>query len=301
MKKCALIYNPNSGKQNFRCYLAQVIKKLGNSGFSTEVFVTTHSRDEVGEIAKRESEKVDLIIAVGGDGTLNEVVNGIMKGNKDVNLGYIPAGTTCDVGHTYYISKNVYRALKIITDGYYRKIDLVNANGIYFMYVLTTGAYVNISYETSSKLKRMFGPFAYVLKGIKSFFTVPKTYLKVETEDRVIEGRFSLALFINSRRVAGLKMIKKPKLDDGMIDIVLYRYVPFLNNLIYLVSFIITEASIKKIVRFKTKKLKITAGDEVVWNMDGEKGKYGNQEIEVFEKQINFIMPKKAIKKYFND
>jgi diacylglycerol kinase (ATP) len=100
------------------------------------------------------------------------------------------------------------------------------------MYVTAIGTYVDISYVTDSRLKKYIGYLAYILTGIKEFFTIPMIKTKIEHDEGIIRGYFSLIMVVNSKKVAGFNIVQKPILNDGKVDVVLYRYIPLFNNLL---------------------------------------------------------------------
>ncbi len=294
MIKTALIYNPKSGRQNFSGHLNHVIERLVSSGREVTVFETQYS-GQASELAFDACQKkTDELIIVGGDGTFNECINGIMNTGHRPRIGYIPAGTGCDIAHTLHLPKNVDRALDIILESKTVKMDVAKANSRYFIFVCGNGAYIDISYVTDSVLKKKIGSLAYLIKGAEELFTIPKMRMTVTHDGGVFHGTFSLVLVINSKQVAGINMIYQPVLDDGMVDVVLYRYLWPFNNLIYFLSFVLPFWPTPLIKRFKTQFLKITTDTRSKWNYDGEGFGTGNQEITVFSKAIELAVPQRA-------
>lgn len=300
MKKAILIYNPKSGNQTFERKLDYVVDTLKQVYDDIFVCKTSHP-EHATEFAKQACEEhFDQMIIVGGDGTFNECVNGMMEYDKRPRIGYIPAGTCCDIGMSLGLSKNIKKSLNIILQGTPAKMDIVKSNNRYFCYVSGNGAFIDISYVTDSKLKKRIGYLAYIIKATEEFFTIPKMKMKIKHDDGIDQGTYSLVLIINSKRVAGVNMIYKPCLDDGLVDVVLYRSVPPFNALIYLVSFILPFWSTPLVKRLKSKKLEITTSTKARWNVDGESGGTGNQYIEVMQHAIEIIIPEKIKKKYFH-
>ncbi len=301
VKKCTLIYNPMSGKQDFVNKADYVVKRLEKAGYVVDARPTCCQSEAV-ELAREASHNmVDLLVIAGGDGTFNECVNGLMKSHYRPTIGYIPAGTCCDIGNTLGLSKDVKIAVDTILTESSVKMDVVRSNDRYFCYVSGNGAYIDISYVTDSKLKRKIGYLAYLVKGAEELFTIPKIRMRVKHDNGEFKGKFSLILLINSKRVAGINMIYKPTLDDGEINVVLYRYLLPFNNIIYFVSFFLPFWSTPLVKRFKTSRLKIMTSSKSKWNVDGESGGVGNQEIEVQKQAIRIIVPSKIQKRYFKN
>lgn len=296
-----LIYNPKSGKQNFKSKLNHVIQRLEKSGY--DVFpCETKYQGQATEFAQKAVENnYEVLIIVGGDGTFNECVNGLMDYSKRPVIGYIPAGTCCDIGHTLGLSKNINKALDNIIHSTSVKMDIVKSNNRYFCYVSGNGAFIDISYVTDSKLKKRIGYFAYLIKGIEELFTIPKIRASITYDEGSFKGLFSLILIINSKRVAGINMIYKPCLDDGLMDVVLYRSLFPLDSIIYFVSFLLPFWSTPLVKRLKTSHLRIVTNTRSKWNIDGESGGTGNQDIRVCKQAIEIIIPKNVQKKYFKN
>jgi len=301
VKKCMLIYNPKSGKQDFADKSDYVVDRLKSAGYVVTKHETTYPSNATALARQSAEEKYELLVIAGGDGTFNECVNGLMHSPYRPKIGYIPAGTCCDIGNTLGLSKNIPLAVDTILTNKPVKMDTVKANDRYFCYVSGNGAYIDISYVTDSKLKRKIGYLAYIIKGLEELLTIPNIRMRVKYDKGEFRGRFSLILLINSKRVAGINMIYKPSLDDGLIDVVLYRYLFPFNNVIYFLSFFLPFWSTPLVKRFKTSSLKITTSSRSKWNVDGESGGIGNQEIRVAKQAISIIVPDAIRLKYFNN
>lgn len=294
-----LIYNPKSGKQNFKNNLNLIEDKLKTKYNEIIIKETNHPLHAV-ELAKKACDiKVDLLLISGGDGTFNECVNGLMEKSYRPIIGYIPSGTTCDIGMSLGLTKNIEKALNIILDNQAVKMDVVKSSNRYSCYVTGTGAFIDISYVTDSKLKKKIGHLAYIFKAVQEFFSIPKMRMTVYHDEGKINGTYSLMLIINSKRVAGFNMVYKPVLDDGKVDVLMYRsFFPF-NSILYLISFLFPFWSTPLIEKFKTKRLEVRTNSNENWNIDGEYAGKGNKIIEVKQKAINIIVPKKIRKHYF--
>lgn len=296
-----LVYNPKSGKQNFEKKLDYVMERFKPHFHDIFVYATeypNHATD-LSEIACKEN--YDMLVIVGGDGTFNECVNGLMKHETRPKIGYIPAGTCCDIGMSLGLSKNIKKSIDIILTGLPVKMDIVKTNDRYSCYVTASGAFIDISYVTDSKLKKKIGYFAYLVKALEEIFTIPKMKMTIHHNDEVYKGVFSLVMIINSKRVAGVNMIYKPSLDDGLVNVVLYKNIFPFNFYLYILAFIFPFWSTPLVTRFKTERMEIKTESKAKWNIDGEYGGQGNQIIEVANKAIEVIVPQKIKKRYFKN
>lgn len=301
MKTCTLIYNPVSGNKKFSCHIPYVSERLKEAGYELTVKETKKKKDAIHLSREAAEQNVDLLIISGGDGTLHECINGLAEVESVPKVGYIPSGTACDIAGTLKISKNVQKAMDIILENHVEYIDIVKSNHGYFIYVTAIGTYVDISYVTDSRLKKYIGYLAYILTGIKEFFTIPMMKTKIEYDNGVKRGYFSLIMVVNSKKVAGFNIVQKPILNDGKVDVVLYRYIPLFNNLLYFISFLLSPTFLPGVQRFRTSKLRITTDHHHKWNTDGEESNAGNLNIEVKKQVIPLIINKKMKKRYFKE
>lgn len=297
--KAILIYNPMSGKQTFKDNLPWITDQIKTKYDTLDIFETNHPGHAT-EISRQAcQEDYDLIIISGGDGTFNECINGVMAFEKKPKIGYLPSGTTCDIGMSLGLTKKIKKAISVILNGCDVKMDIVKSNDRYSCYVTGTGAFIDISYVTDAKLKRKIGHLAYFYTAVKEVFTIPKMRMTVYHDQGKIEGTYSLALIINSKRVAGLNMVYNPELDDGKVDVVMFRSFSILNSILYLIYYLFPFWSTPLIERFKTSKLEVRTNSDESWNIDGEYGGKGNKMIQVYKQAINIYVPARIKEKYF--
>ena len=221
-KKVLLIVNPCAGKNKSRTGTFDIVDKFSNNDYEFTVRTTTCQGDAT-NIVKRELEGKDLVVCCGGDGTLNETINGVMDMPKRVPIGYVPTGTTCDLASTLGIPSDVKKATDIIIDGNTNDYDIGLFNNRYFSYVASFGAFTKCSYATPQKLKNRFGHAAYVFTALGEIKDVHGIYMKIEHDGGVLEGKFSFGAVSNSTSVAGMfKLIEDDvRLNDGIFEVLL--------------------------------------------------------------------------------
>lgn len=301
MKTCTVIYNPVSGKKDFDTHLTYVQNRLEEHDYSVKIQATERPKHAISLTKTACQEHVDLLLIAGGDGTFHECLNGIANSEFKPVVGYIPSGTACDLANTLRIPKKVDQAMDIILSGEVVKMDYTNSNKGSFIYVTAIGTYVDISYVTDSKLKKYLGYLAYLITGVKEFFTIPMIKTKIEHDDGFFRGYYSLILVVNSKKVAGFSIVPNPILDDGKVDVVLYKYIPLFNNLIYFISFILSPKVLPGVRKFRTSKLKIYTDHPHKWNMDGEEADSGNLNIQVQRQALQIIVKQSVKEKYFKE
>lgn len=290
MKKCTVIYNPISGRGQTEKEVPLIRDGVETLGFTCNIKRTERPSHAVDLTKEACEENTDLLVIVGGDGTFNECLNGIFLTDKRPLVGYVPAGTSCDIARTLGISKKITKSLDTIREGFSADMDIVRTNQGYFTYVAALGNYVDISFKTPDDKKDRLGYLAYVLTGVKQFFRIRKIRMKIDDGQESIEGTYSLVLVVNSRHVAGFKIIDAPVLDDGRIDLVTYRHIPFLNNILYGLSFLFDPASLPGIRRQTVKKARILSEDSHRWTLDGEKGAIGLLDFEVEKQALRILI-----------
>jgi YegS/Rv2252/BmrU family lipid kinase len=293
MKRLLLVVNPCAGKQLIRNYMVEVVSLLGQYGYSSTVHITT-GRGDATEVVSKWGSNFEAVVVVGGDGSLNEVINGVLsiRGNQP-KVGYIPAGSTNDFAKTLSLPTNIIDAAHRIGQGKPRPMDVGECNERYFTYIATFGAFTESSYNASQKVKNVLGHFAYVLESVKSLKNLRTYKTRIETEDKVIEGEFLFGGAINSTSMGGLFKFdpENVKLDDGLFEIVLVKKN---NNLFKLLKAVTDmkkpEYESDVVVTCKASKLKITAEENIDWCLDGELGgTYKEAEIQNLKRAIQLI------------
>ena len=174
MKTCVLIYNPNSGHVFKTKYLKEYKNILIKNGY-TPKFIATCYRGHAKEIISH-LEKVDLVISMGGDGTFNEIVSGNLERKEPLIISHIPVGTTNDIGVMFGYGKDIKNNLKLLLKGCVKEMDICLINNQPVVYVAGFGKFMQVPYLTPRKLKKKYGYIAYLIEGIKDYFSPTKLY-----------------------------------------------------------------------------------------------------------------------------
>ena len=302
MKKCIIIYNPESGYKKNKMDEAEVRKILNDNNYEV-VFMKTCKKGDATDYLLN-IDYADLVIIVGGDGTLNEAVSGNLKRDKPLLLSHLPVGTVTDVGKLYGFTKNISSDLYSMLDGEVKNIDVGLINNKPFLYVACFGNFTNISYETPRKLKKMFGRFGYFMFAIKSVFKKIKRYhIKYVIDNIEYEGKYSFIFITNSTRIAGLNNVYHDVLlDDNKFEIALCD-VKSKRNLIKTFYNIRTKnmKDIPNIKYYQTDNIKIIFNKvPPSWCVDGEELNHENKVFSLkIDKRSFMLLPKKNIKKLF--
>ena len=277
-KKLLFIYNPKAGKAQIKSKLADILDIFAEAEYEITV-VPTRKRDDARLATAGRSKKYDLVVCSGGDGTLDEVVTGMMQSGFRTPIGYIPAGSTNDFGGSLGLPKNMVQAAQTIVSGRNFPCDVGSFNTDTFVYIAAFGLFTDVSYETEQEVKNVLGHMAYLLEGMKRLSAIRSFPMKVSYDDQVIEDDFIFGMITNSTSVGGFKNItgKNVKLDDGVFEVTLIRRPknPIeLNNI--MISLVNRDVDMGAMYCFRTDRVVLESKEPVAWTLDGENG--GNHE-----------------------
>ncbi|MFW5631412.1 MAG: diacylglycerol/lipid kinase family protein, partial [Acetivibrio ethanolgignens] len=300
MKKMLFIYNPHAGKAAIKNKLSDIVELFVGVDYEVTIFSTREKRDAT-KIVKEKGENYDCIVCSGGDGTLNEVVDGLMTLEKRPPCGYMPTGTVNDFASSLKIPKSIMVAAQNVIDGQPFAYDIGSLNNDHFNYVAAFGAFTQVAYETPQSFKNVFGKLAYLMDGAMRLANLESYHVKVSYEGGIVEGRFIIGMITNSNSVAGLKGLtgKNVKLNDGLFEVVLVKQP---NNAIELQAIIngllMREHDDIHIYSFRASHIELSSEEEIAWTVDGEYGgTYKEAVIENHREAVEFICPKEKPEK----
>lgn len=288
MKRARIIYNPTSGREIFRRHLAEVLEKLELAGYETSVHATTCEGDATVAAKNAVERGFDVIIASGGDGTLNEVVAGVSPFEKRPTIGLIPTGTTNDFARALRIPRDIDEAIDIIVRGETIPVDVGLMNDRHFINIAGGGRMTELTYEVPSKLKTVLGQLAYYLKGIEMLPSIHSSNVKIEYDDEVFEGEVMLFLVGLTNSVGGLeKLAPNSSVNDGRFTLLVLKKCN-IAEFIRVVSLALRGEHLDDplVISAQPKHVKITSNEEVLLNLDGE---YGGTLPATFENRYRHI------------
>lgn len=282
MKRMLFIYNPNAGKGLLKAKLSDVLDIMVKAGYEVVVYPTQSYKDAYRKVVHMDKD-YDIVVCSGGDGTLDEVVTGMMKRDKEdrIPIGYIPTGTTNDFANSLHISRDIMEAADAVVHGRPFACDVGRFNKDVFVYVAAFGLFTDVPYQTDQKLKNALGHAAYVLEGVKRLSNVPSYHIKITADGREIEDEFMIGMITNSKSVAGFRSImgKDVKFDDGEFEVMLIKKPKTLIGLQEIITALLIESfDTKHMYTFKAKEITLESKEEIPWTLDGE---YGGQHEEV--------------------
>lgn len=277
MKKMMLIVNPVSGKGQAKSALFDVLSIFCAEGWTVTVYMTQKRGD--GEVYARDlSGEYDMVVCIGGDGTLSEVTSGLMALEERPLLGYIPMGTTNDVATTLELKKNPKEAAKSIVSGNVMPFDIGKLEDKYFSYVAAFGAFTEVSYTTPQTAKKTWGHMAYIFEGLGSLPKITARHAVVEYDDGVIEGDYIFGAVTNSTSVAGIVKLdpNDVSFSDGYFEVFLVKKLRKGQGLgdfsSILTSVVNKNFNSDQITFLHTKKVSFKFDQPVAWTRDGESG-----------------------------
>ncbi len=299
MKKMLFVFNPHSGKGLLKKYLYEVVDEFTSNDYMVTVYPTKAAMDGYQYIVDNGS-MFDIIACAGGDGTFNEVVRGVRDAGIDVPIGYIPAGSTNDFGNSVGISKAIHTAASQMMDGNPALCDMGRFNDKFFNYVAAFGAFTDVSYITSQKLKNVIGHSAYIVEAVKDLMALKAYDITITLDNgEVIRDDFIYGMISNSRYVAGMKglMGNHVAMNDGLLELTFIKYPKNPIQFEQLVSgLLLRDIILKKdiCISRKVRSVKVSCDSQVPWTTDGEYGgSVKKADIEVIPDAFRLVITKK--------
>ncbi len=282
-QKALFIINPHSGKGLIKNSLLGIVDILVKAGYEVTVY-PTQGRGDACRAMRERNKYYNLVVCSGGDGTLDEIVTGMIQSGFKTTIGYIPAGSTNDFANSLKISSTMKQAAETIVNGTVFSCDVGRFNEDVFVYIAAFGLFTEVSYGTPQEMKNMLGHMAYILEGVKHLQNIKSYRLKVTSvsengETKIIEDDFIFGMVTNSYSVGGFKSIAgnvfkgRIALNDGLFEVTLIKMPknPIELNSI-LAALAIQNIDTEYMYSFKSGKLIIESQEEVAWTLDGEFG-----------------------------
>lgn len=273
-KKVLVLINPNSGKKNSKESVLDALNVFSANNYQMEIYLSQKPMD-VTHYIEENGERFDVVAVFGGDGTLNEATNGLMKLKHKPVISYFPTGTMNDFGTNFGLTNDMKQCANIACVGHIESFDVGKINSRYFNYVVGFGAFCNVSYETKQELKKQIGNLAYIIKAIHEIPNLHPYHVKMNLDGKVFEKDLMFGLIINGNRVAGFEMVEQADntFKDGLFDIILVEHTPNPLELYnYPLGVLHPELNMKYVERYQAKSIIIESQEKLAWTLDGEEG-----------------------------
>lgn len=280
------MYSHQSGCHNFPKYIPFIKERLMGR-FDRVDFRCSLSIVDAKDIAIESSQKYDVLVICGGDGTFNNIINAIAPLKRKPILGYLNFGTIGDIGRNFGISKNLNKALDIIANGDIVDFDVGEINGKYFAYVCTIGRYSDIAYLTPRRKKRVLGKVAYYNAAIKELRNKKVVHATIEADDGHYEFDTPFILLLNGMNIGGFKVNRYCSINDGKMELFLAKK-DFSNGLLPILIN-------RNRVVLQAHEFFIHTDEEMSWCLDGEEGPKGDIHILTHEKMFKIFAKKGSI------
>lgn len=277
-KRLLLILNPISGKMAGKRHLADVLEPFCRAGYIPTVFVTT-ARGDGRDLAYAHGGEADLVVCLGGDGTFNEVVTGLLEAGHTTPMGYIPCGSTNDFAAGIGLKKSIPEATAAILEGTPHTYDVGVFGERYFSYVASFGIFTRASYATPQNVKNALGHLAYILEGIKELSNIRPWHVRIEVDGQTVEGDYLFGAVSNATSLGGVLKMDPAAVDmnDGLLELLLVRMPHNATELSDCVRALAEQRYDTGVITFMNgSTFTITADPVMEWTLDGEWGSGGD-------------------------
>ena len=290
MKKAKLIYNPYSGDRSFKNNLDAVINILQTGGYKVTVWRSLSVEDIYEEV--KQSKNYDCLIVSGGDGTINHVINAMVKEDVDIPLGVIPSGTANDFANHIGLSKNVIECTKVITNGNIYEVDLGRINDQYFINVAAGGLLTDVSQKIDTHLKNTLGKLAYYIKGIEQLPNFKPIPVKITCDGVVYEENIYLFVVLNGSTAGGFKLAPGAVENDGRLNLLAFKACNIVELFNVFIQILRGEhIHNNRVLYLEGKEFRIESDASLEADVDGEIGPDFPLEIGIEHKRIKVFTP----------
>lgn len=272
-QKVLLIVNPVAGRKKAIKVLDQMVDSLYRNNCKPTVFTTT-KEGEATSIVTQHAHESERIICCGGDGTLNEIITGLVQLNLQIPVGYIPTGTTNDLAHSLNLPMKIGPAIEVAANGRIKQHDIGEFNeNRYFTYVASFGTFASVSYSTPQWLKNIFGHMAYILKGALSIVRMRAHKVKVIADGDEFSGDFIHGSVSNSRSIGGVVKFLESDIsfDDGKFEVLLIKKPKRFKDLLGIIKCVFRRRYDNQFIHFfKASNVSFAFEKDTDWTVDGE-------------------------------
>lgn len=273
MKKVKLIYNPYSGENLILSKLDEIINIHQQAGLTIVPYRIRKECSIEGAFHDIRPGEYEYILVAGGDGTVDSVVNAMAKQGISLPIGILPVGTANDFSKFLGIPFDIEEACKKIINSTVTTVDLGNINDKYFVNVASTGLFTDVSQKTDVNLKNTIGKLAYYLKGLEELPNFRPLKVKIKSTEMDFEGNMYLMLIFNGKTAGNFNLATKADASDGMLDVIVFKAVQVYELIPLFIKVLKGEhLDSDKVIYFKTDKLHVECDEDIVTDIDGEKG-----------------------------
>ena len=292
MKKVKFIYNPNSGDKSIINKLDLIISIYQKNKFTLELY-RLDKNSCIDDAIYNIDKNYHHILVSGGDGTIDILLNSMKKNNKDIPVGILPFGTANDFAKALNLSQDINEAIENIIQSTPKKIDIGKINEKYFINVASAGMFTDVSQKINPDFKNYMGKVAYYITGIEEALHMRAFNIKVKSKEVNYQGNMYLMMVFNGKTAGNLNLAYKAELDDGYLDVIIFKAMPIPKSIPVFINILkgehLENINEDDILYFKTKEIYIECMDELITDIDGEKGPDFPLHIECIEEGLKIL------------
>lgn len=292
LKKLLFLYNPYSGRGVIKEKLSEIVELFCENDYEVTIYSTKKTGDARSKIIAT-GMNYDIVVCSGGDGTLNEVTDGLMTIDNPPPCGYIPAGTVNDFAKSFKLPKDMTEAAGVAITGSPVLCDIGEINGGYFDYIAAFGAFTQVSYETSQITKNILGKLAYFFEGVKKLPYVRKYAIEVTAGEEHFEDEIIYGMITNSFSVGGFLSLfdDDVALDDGKLEAFFIKAPKNVIEFQVIINALLTsDVSCKYFYYYHVSEVTVKCDEEIAWTVDGEYGgDIAEARINVHKQAVAFV------------
>ncbi|MFD1863706.1 diacylglycerol/lipid kinase family protein [Planococcus chinensis] len=301
MKKAMFILNPSSGKEEASDYREQVEETLAEMGYSVDTRETEKQGDATQFAREACEQRYDFVVAMGGDGTINEAVSGLAEQEHQPLFSLVPLGTVNDFARALKISLDPEEAIAGMKTGSEKRVDIAKVGDHYFMNILALGQVAESTYEVTPEQKTKLGAFAYFIEGLKAITSDAEEYFTITHDHGTWEGEAKLVLVALTNSVGGFEKLAPEALtDDGLLHLYIIKNAALPAFIRIAGAMLVGKLEKDPAVEvIHTTKVSIGTNEPLSCNIDGDEGCATPFLVEVLPRHIRALVPpdKKDIEK----
>ena len=274
MRKLLLIINPVAGRNQAQADLFKMVRVFAEHDCEVTVYPTRGPQDCTRKVLA-DAGRFDLVVCCGGDGTLNEMVSGMMQREDPVPMGYIPLGSTNDFAASLHLPSHVEEAALRCVEGTAFHMDVGSLNDRYFNYIAAFGAFTEASYATPQQIKNALGHLAYILEGVKSLGRLQPIHVRITADGESFEEDYLFGAVTNTVSLGGVLRLDPSRvlLDDGMYELLLVKNPQNPTEAQAMLSALMLQNYDGPLVRMlRASDILFESNHEISWTIDGEFG-----------------------------
>ena len=287
--KALFIINAKSGLKNSKANLLDVLDVFCKYKYDVVTYVTQKHNDAY-EYLMNHRLSYDVICVFGGDGTMNEVSNALMRKRSNIPLGYFPSGTMNDFGSNFKLGNDFKKIAEKVCEGKIHEFDVGLLNDRYFNYVAAFGAMCDVPFTTDRNAKESLGNIAYILEGISKLSNIKKNPIEYTINNKTYKSDVLFGLIYSGNRVAGMQLAdsKTSRIDDGLFNVLIVDYVASIFETPDIISTLLNQE--KFIHNYRSDHIEIKFKNKVVWTIDGEEAKVKDKaDIKIYKKALKLL------------